>query len=168
MHWLIPEANRTIQGMENPCEHIRVRAAAVGDVAQLCELLSQLFTQEADFAPDKERQSCGLHLILAQPDMGRIYCAEREDRIVGMVSILFSISTAEGGRVACLEDMIVHSDWRGTGIGGQLLRAAIAGAKDAGCLRVTLLTDQTNTKAAEFYAHAGFSRSQMVPMRLKF
>lgn len=153
--------------MDDPCKPVRVRRATAIDVPQLCELLSLLFAQEADFTPDAERQSRGLHLILAQPETGRIFCAERGDRIVGMVSILFSVSTAEGGRVAWLEDMIVHPDARGSGIGESLLRQAIADAKHAGCLRITLLTDLTNSKAMEFYSRCGFTRSRMVPMRLK-
>lgn len=153
--------------MEDPYELVRVKRATAIDVPQLCELLSLLFAQEADFTPDVERQSRGLQLILDQPETGRIFCAEREDRIVGMVSILFSVSTAEGGHVAWLEDMIVHPDARGSGIGERLLREAIADAKDAGCLRITLLTDLTNEGAMKFYSRSGFSRSQMVPMRLK-
>lgn len=145
-----------------------VRRAALADVSMLCRMLGWLFGQEADFTPDHEKQERGLRMILERGETGRIFCAEHpDDGVVGMVSILFSVSTAEGGRVAWLEDMIVHPDWRGSGIGGRLLREAIADAKDAGCLRITLLTDLTNGRAMEFYSRSGFARSEMVPFRLK-
>lgn len=152
--------------MQNSSGRILIRQAGIADIARLCELLSLLFAQEADFQPDAERQARGLRLIVEQPEVGRIYCAFDGDRIAGMVSILFTVSTAEGGRAAWLEDMVMHPSWRGQGIGNQLLRQAINEARAAGCSRVTLLTDDTNSSAMRFYERAGFVRSRMVPFRL--
>ena len=144
-----------------------ITKATARDVPQLCELLAILFAQEADFKPDSGRQERALRLIIEQPGVGRIYCAREGGRVVGMVSLLFTISTAEGGRAAWLEDMIVHPSHRGRGIGDRLLDHAIREAKDFGCSRITLLTDSTNTSAMRFYERAGFARSRMVPFRLK-
>ena len=152
--------------MPFPTEKICVRQAVAADVTKLCELLSLLFTQEADFQPNAERQARGLRLIIEQPEVGRIFCATDGDSIVGMVSILFTVSTAEGGRAAWLEDMVVHPSRRGNGIGERLLHEAISQAREAGCSRITLLTDTTNSSAMRFYARAGFVRSQMTPFRL--
>ena len=152
--------------MQFPTDKILVRQAVTADVPELCELLFLLFAQEADFKPDAERQARGLRLIVEQPEVGRIYCAIAADCIVGMVSILFSVSTSEGGRAAWLEDMVVHPSRRGQGIGERLLHKAISEARAAGCRRITLLTDATNSSAMRFYGRAGFVRSQMVPFRL--
>jgi GNAT superfamily N-acetyltransferase len=130
-------------------------------------LLAVLFAQEADFRPDPQRQVRGLSLIIGDSEIGRVYCAVHSNAITGMVSILFTVSTAEGGRAAWLEDMIVDPAWRGQGVGRQLLDRAISEAKAAGCLRVTLLTDQTNEAAMRFYRRAGFGPSQMAPWRLR-
>jgi GNAT superfamily N-acetyltransferase len=146
---------------------VHIRAAVPDDIPYLCELLGILFAQEADFHPDPKRQARGLSLILANAEVGRIYCAINSDAIIGMVSILFTVSTAEGGRAAWLEDLIVHPVWRGQGVGRQLLDQAIGEAKAAGCLRVTLLTDQTNEAAMKFYRRASFERSEMAPFRLR-
>lgn len=145
---------------------LAVTKATACDLPRLCELLALLFTQEADFTPDTERQERGLRLIIEQPTVGRIYCAREGGRVVGMVSLLFTVSTAEGGRAAWLEDMIVHPSCQGRGIGGHLLRHALREARDSGCSRITLLTDSTNGSAMRFYEHAEFARSQMVPFRL--
>jgi len=153
--------------MTNPLNQVRIRRATTADITRLVELLTHLFAQEADFEPDAERQKCGLSLILEQPELGHIYCAVAADRIVGMVSTLFTVSTAAGARVAWLEDMVVDPDRRGSGIGELLLREAISGARNSGCARITLLTDETNAGAMRFYARVGFARSRMVPYRLK-
>jgi hypothetical protein len=86
--------------MPQPKSQISVRLAHINDVPRLCELLFLLFTQEADFQPDDEKQSRALRLIIEQPEVGRILCAIEGDTIVGMVSLLYTISTAEGGRAA--------------------------------------------------------------------
>ena len=153
--------------MSLPHQSIDYRPAAMADVPQLGELLSLLFAQEADFAPDIQRQTRALKMIVSQPEAGRIFCAADGGEVIGMVSILFTISTAEGGRAAWLEDMVVHPARRGEGIGERLLQTAMAGAKSAGCTRITLLTDDTNVNAQRFYSRAGFARSPMIPLRLK-
>lgn len=165
--WQKSTRDATLRDMEDSFDNVQVRRATTSDIPQLGGLLAALFAQEADFAPDVNRQARGLRLILEQPGVGHIHCAVMEDRIVGMVSILFTVSTAEGARVAWLEDMVVDPDLRGRGIGGMLLHEAIRCARDSGCKRVTLLTDDTNTEAMRFYKRADFVRSHMVPFRLK-
>jgi GNAT superfamily N-acetyltransferase len=147
-------------------DKISVKEATANDVPQLCGLLAILFTQEADFKPDVRKQASGLRLLLEQPEAGRIYCATEGKAIIGMVSILFTVSTAEGGRAAWLEDMVVHPTRRGQQIGRRLLCEAIRGARAAGCRRITLLADATNKPAMRFYERSGFARSRMVPFRL--
>ena len=153
--------------MPDPLEQTKIRQATLADVPQLCGLLTLLFAQEADFTPNVDRQTRGLHMIIEQPEIGRIYCAAQEALIVGMVSILYTVSTAEGGRAAWMEDMVVHPDWRGHRIGEQLLQSAVEKAREAGCTRITLLTDADNGPAIRFYSRAGFTRSSMIPLRLK-
>ncbi len=85
-----------------------------------------------------------------------------------MANLLFTVSTALGGRAAILEDLIVRREFRGQGIGTLLLSAALAYAKDNGCLRVTLLTDADNESAISFYRRHQFEVSPMIPLRLLF
>jgi ribosomal protein S18 acetylase RimI-like enzyme len=145
---------------------VEIRRALRDDIPQLCALLAELFAQEADFRPDEERQRRGLERILDNPDLGHVYCSKESEIVVGMVTILFTISTAEGGFAAWLEDLVVHRAWRGRSIGSHLLNHAVAQARLAGCTRITLLTDGDNYPAMRLYSRAGFARSQMVPFRL--
>jgi ribosomal protein S18 acetylase RimI-like enzyme len=144
-----------------------LEAARSDDLPQLIELLHVLFTQEHELAPDAEKQRRGLSRILGDPAAGRIYVARDGARVLGMVSILKSVSTAEGGPVGLLEDLVVRPECRGRGVGAKLLAYAIAQAQADGLLRLILLTDGDNVKAQRLYERAGFARSGMLPMRLR-
>jgi GNAT superfamily N-acetyltransferase len=143
-----------------------ITPATPDDIPELCELLHLLFTQEADFEPDAARQAAGLRAIIGNPAVGRILVAREAGAVVGMANLLFTVSTACGGRVAWLEDLIVRPERRGGGLGAALLEAAVAAARAAGCLRLTLLADRSNAAAIRFYQRHGFSRSEMIPLRL--
>jgi GNAT superfamily N-acetyltransferase len=145
-----------------------IEPATLDDLPQLADLLFDLFSHEADFIPDRDKQLRGLRLILEQPNRGRIFVLRTGHRIIGMINLLITISTAEGGFVLILEDLVVHSDHRGQGYGGRLLEHALDYARSKGFLRITLLTDKMENRPREFYEQHGFRQSGMVPMRYYF
>jgi GNAT superfamily N-acetyltransferase len=143
-----------------------IEKAAPADIPDLGKLLSVLFSQEEEFTPNAEAQSTGLAKIISNPEIGAVLLAGQAERVVGMVSLLFTISTALGERVALLEDMVVSPERRGTGVGIELLAEAISFSRSRGCKRSTLLTDRANDAAQRSYGKQGFVVSNMVPMRL--
>ena len=147
-------------------ENVVIEPATEADLDELSQMLSGLFAQEGDFRPDKEKQLRGLRLIFEQPSRGRVFVLRRNGAIVGMINLLFTISTAEGGFVILLEDLVIHKQYQGKGYGSRLLQHAIDFAKQKNFLRVTLLTDRPENVAQEFFRHHGFVESSMIPMRL--
>lgn len=142
-----------------------IRKATKEDIPQLCTLLDYLFSLEEEFTPNTELQVKGLNAILDDSDIGQIYAAVEDDKLAGMVSLLYTVSTALGSRVAVLEDMIVDPSYRKQGIGTKLIQYALEDGKSNGCKRVTLLTDKENLKAQKFYRDCGFDLSAMIPFR---
>jgi GNAT superfamily N-acetyltransferase len=142
-------------------------AARPADLPQLVELLGLLFEQESEFSVDPAKQEAGLKLIFADPTRGKIYVAREGKRVVAMASLLFTVSTAEGGKAALFEDLVVRPEFRARGIGAKLLEFVIAQARAEGVLRITLLTDMQNESAQVLYRRLGFTGSPMKPMRLK-
>jgi ribosomal protein S18 acetylase RimI-like enzyme len=137
------------------------------DVPQLSTLLGLLLAQEADFEPDPERQRRALGTIVADPSIGRVYVVREGADVIAMASLLYTVSTAEGGKAAWLEDVVVRPDRRGRGIGRMLLERVAARARADGVLRITLLTDPDNEPAHALYRGLGFEFSAMRPMRLR-
>jgi len=147
-------------------EHVVIEPATEADLDELSEMLGGLFSQEGDFRPDKDKQLRGLRLIFEQPSRGRVFVLRQNGAIVGMINLLFTISTAEGGFVILLEDLVIHKQYQGKGYGSKLLQHAIDFAKQKNFLRITLLTDRPENLAQEFFRHHDFVESSMIPMRL--
>jgi hypothetical protein len=57
-----------------------IEQATLEDLPQLTDLLVDLFTQESDFQPDRNKQMRGLRLLLEQPNRGRILSCVRTER----------------------------------------------------------------------------------------
>lgn len=144
----------------------QIEPATVEDLAQIVELLTELFEQEADFSPDRMKQTRAVRLILEEPNRGRIFVLRHHDRILGMANLLVTISTAEGGFVLLLEDFIIHRDFRGSGLGSKLLDFVLNYSREKGFVRITLLTDADDLRTQEFYQHHGFYVSRMLPLRI--
>jgi GNAT superfamily N-acetyltransferase len=143
-----------------------IEPAISEDLDELSSLLGELFSEESDFRPNKEKQLYGLRLIFEQPSRGRVFVLRRDRSIVGMINLLFTISTAEGGFVILLEDLVIHKTYQDQGYGSQLLEYAINFARQKNFLRITLLTDRPEIRSQNFFRRHGFHDSAMVPMRL--
>jgi ribosomal protein S18 acetylase RimI-like enzyme len=146
--------------------HPTIRDAQPEDVQTLVELLQELFAIEADFSADIDRQRKGLLLLL--DGCGKHRClkvALADDQVVGMCSAQALISTAEGGWVALVEDMVVKAQYRGIGIGRRLMAAIEAWATKRGMTRLQLLADRTNFAALDFYDKLGWCPTQMICLR---
>ena len=143
----------------------RIDFATAADLPYLADLLAELFSLESDFVPDRAKQLAGLRLILDNPALGRLFVLRVAGVIAGMANALVTVSTAEGGRVLLLEDVIVGAGQRGRGLGRRLVEHVLAWAAGEGMTRVTLLADQANPAALAFYERLGFGPSAMRVLR---
>jgi ribosomal protein S18 acetylase RimI-like enzyme len=139
---------------------ITIRNAYSDDISDMVGLLSELFAIEDDFIIDSLKQMQGLELLLQKPD-AKILVAVHVNRVVGMISMQSLISTAIGGRVGLIEDMIVSMDFRRMGIGKLLLAALIEESEQLGYERLSLGVDRRNDPALHFYEGIGFKISNM-------
>lgn len=145
--------------------NVRVEPATIEDLPELSQLVEELMLLQDDFIPDPVAHERGLSLILEQPNRGRIFVLRNEDRIFGMVNLLFTISTAMGGMVVLLEDFVIHPSHRGQGYGSMLLDYVADFAKKKNFKRITLLADKMGAESQNFFKNEGFEYSNMIPMR---
>ncbi|MBE0669555.1 MAG: GNAT family N-acetyltransferase [Anaerolineales bacterium] len=85
------------------------------------------------------------------PDLFLI--AESENQIVGTIIGAFD------GRRGIIYHLAVHKNYRGRGIGGQLLAEVEKRLQAKGCLKCLLHVLEGNTEAMEFYKSRGWQRN---------
>jgi len=81
--------------------------------------------------------------------------AEHDDHPAGFVLYFFNYSTWMGQPGIYLEDLFVHPEFRGLGIGKALLKRVAAIAVEKGCERLQWEVLDWNTPAIEFYRAMG-------------
>jgi len=145
-------------------ESPQVRSARLEDLETMANLLAELFSIEKDFDVDSAKQRQGLKLLL-NSENARLWVAEAERRVVGMISLQSLISTAEGGKVGLIEDLVVAKGFRGAGIGSALLAAVEKWAEQNGLSRLQLLADGNNVQALDFYKKHTWRKNALVCLR---
>ncbi len=97
-----------------------------------------------------------------------IQVAEYNKEVIGMCSAQTLISTAEGGIVAVVEDLVVDKRFRGLGIGRMLLESIEAWSRQSGLKRLQLLADSNNQPALHFYQQNNWQPTQLICIRKLF
>ncbi len=141
-----------------------IRPAIREDLNSLVMLLEMLFSIEADFTADRETQLRGLEMLF-ESNQGCIIVAENRGMVVGMCSGQFLISTAEGGLSLVVEDVVVHNEWQGRGIGAMLMNSVGLYAKEHNASRLQLLADSENFPALNFYKNHGWESTRLICLR---
>ena len=145
---------------------ITIRQASPDDLFAMTSLLAELFSLEKDFSPNLACQREGLATLMANTS-STILVAIYKNKIIGMCTLQSLISTAEGGVVGMVEDLVVAEEYRQKGIGQSLLQAIERIAKEQGLLRLQLLTEQDLTTESFFKANQ-WNATQLVVKRKMF
>ncbi len=146
--------------------HVSIRPARPGDIPRMADLLEDLFTIEPDFVPDVEKQVHGLSALVAdQSGRSVVLVADHAGDVVGMATVQTLISTAEGGRVGLVEDVIVDRGHRDKGIGTRLITEAAAWGRNRGLKRLQLLADRDNLAAVDFYVRRRWIGTRLICLR---
>ena len=135
---------------------------------ELVVLLKDLFSIEDDFTFSESIQRRGLRMMICDQGNGCVIVAEKNQKVIGMCSAQLLVSTAEGGRVALVEDMVVVHSFRGEGVGRKLLLAIEKWTKEKGANRLQLLADRNNLQALRFYQKRGWTTTKLICLRKKW
>ena len=96
--------------------------------------------------------------LIEQPDVDFLLAAPEEGTAaVGVCQLRYRLSVWTAAQDCWLEDLFVEESTRGSGVGAALVEAALAKARERGCRRVELDTNETNERALALYRRFGFS-----------
>ena len=93
-------------------------------------------------------------------DESVIFLAENaERRPLGFVQLYPSFCSVQAVKIMILYDLFVDVENRKTGVGEALMQQATDFAKEAGAVRLDLLTAKSNTVAQSLYTKLGYQRT---------
>ena len=95
-------------------------------------------------------------LVLAGPDAGRVWIAERGTAMLGSIAIVKADAAKTGDGNAQLRWFLVVPEARGLGLGARLVDLALDYCRAEGLLRVTLWTFDELAAALALYRARGF------------
>lgn len=103
--------------------------------------------------------SAAFHKIDADPNH-RLVVVEIDDQVVGTLHITFIPGLMDAGRSrGLLENVHIREDYRGQGIGQEMIEWAIEECRRADCHMVQLTSNKLRTDAHRFYRRLGFDNS---------
>lgn len=129
---------------------ISIRKTVESDFEQLIALFMEL----AEFENLPERMENSVERMKAEQDYFTSWVVEVEQRIVGYATCFFCYYTWTG-KALYMDDLYVKPDFRGSGIGTQLIRTVIQYAQESGCHKLRWQVSDWNKPAIEFYRKLG-------------
>jgi GNAT superfamily N-acetyltransferase len=134
-----------------------IRPAATADLPVVLALYAQPDMDNGAVLPIPEAERLFARFA-TYPDY-TLYVAEDDGRVVGTFALLMMDNLGHlGARSAIVEDVIVAQDRHGNGIGQDMMRFAIARAKEKGCYKLMLSSNVKREHAHAFYEKFGFER----------
>lgn len=140
-----------------------IRLATEEDVPRILDLYRELtisFSQvEMSRSPSPDDYRKAFAEIRADP-RHELFVAEYQGEVVGTVVLLIVPNLSHNATPwALVENLIVSQKHRGMGLGKMLLEHVIARAKEKGCHRIELCSDQRRKEAHRLYRFVGFEAS---------
>ncbi len=131
-------------------------------VDQLNELMQQLHADKGG-TPKGSLES--VRALLQQKNIVMVTVNDG-DAIVGVASLY--LMPKVGKLVSHLEDVVVSSEYRGQGLGKQLVQKAIELAKELGVISIALTSRPERVAANRLYQKLGFEQKVTNPYTLRF
>jgi len=132
-----------------------IQAARSGDLQAVLGLMQGQF-QEHEIDVPAEQLRSAVAAMLENPELGFFLMARQNGQVVGLACVSFCWTLEYGGKSAWLDELYILPPYRGAGLGGALLQAALSRARELGCAAVDLEVDIEHRRAENLYRRAGF------------
>jgi ribosomal protein S18 acetylase RimI-like enzyme len=144
-----------------------IREAVAADLSRIIELMAQLLDDPGeDYAAMPDPYDLAFSEILDDPRQ-TLFVAERGGEIIGSLVLVIVPNLGRHGRpYAILENIVVDTAHRSSGVGEAMVRHAVELAEGVGCYKVALTSRHHRTDAHRFYERLGF-RAASVGYRIE-
>ena len=131
-----------------------IRLATSEDAAEVARLIAGFRDWQGRAEPSDASIEASARRLLADPNTEYLLGG---DPPAGVLQLRFRHSVWTGTDDAHLEDLFVEADARGSGLGRELVEAALGRARERGCARIELDANEANEPALKLYRSVGFS-----------
>ncbi|MCJ7496918.1 MAG: GNAT family N-acetyltransferase [candidate division Zixibacteria bacterium] len=141
---------------------ITINPATEADLPSIKPLLLELMDamdNTEGFDVEQSFANCG---ILIKDPAHHILVAKDKDTFVGFVNFITRKTIMHPRPSGLVDELIVSRNYRGLGIGKQLILAAIQKCRELECCEVEVSTEKSNTQAREFYQRCGFEEDAVL------
>ena len=143
---------------------ITFRKAKLDDLPDIVRMLADDFlgqTRERFEYPLPDSYVAAFREIEADTN-NELIVAEIDGQVIGTLQITFTPSISfQGGRRSTVESVRVDDEFRGKGIGREMMLWAIERAKERECISMQLTTNADRTDAHRFYERLGFNGTHL-------
>jgi ribosomal protein S18 acetylase RimI-like enzyme len=139
---------------------VNVRLAKRGDEAEVASMIAGFRDSYEEQNPSDEEIATAVSELIEDERTDFLLAGEPA---VGFAQLRFRTSVWTGSEDAWLEDVFVVEQARGEGAGRALVEACIERARERGCKRIQLDTNESNETALSLYESLGFRNT--VPQR---
>jgi GNAT superfamily N-acetyltransferase len=144
-----------------PARCWQVRAATHEDVAQVAAAVRELLVELGGSPPAPLATEEATRALLEDPDGATVLVADAKGVLVGVLAVSWQAAIHVPGVYALIQDLWVHSSWRGGKVGSALLGALFELARERRVARVEVGLPQEHfagIRATEsFYRASGFT-----------
>ena len=135
---------------------LQIRAAAEVDLQSILDLYVEIEDDSRVLSIEKAQSIFAR--MQSYPDY-KVYVAMLGESIVGTFALLIMDNLAHmGAPSGVLEDVVVHRDWWGKGVGKQMMQFAMNRCRERGCYKMALSSNFKREAAHRFYDDLGFQR----------
>ena len=140
-----------------------VRVAGPEDATVVARLLTEFRNHLGRNWPPEATIRAGVERLIARDDSEYLLGGAPA---AGVVQLRYRYGIWWDAEDCALEDLFVHAETRGSGLGRALVEAAIERARARGCRRIELDTAEENEPALALYRSCGFRSGLDEPGRL--
>ena len=133
-----------------------IREAVLEDVPGLLPLMNAYWVFEGIPGYDPAQVATQLQRLLSEPKLGCVWVAHDGGLPVGYLVAVYVFSLEHLGLTAEIDECFVQPEYRGRGIGSDLLRRAEIGVMRAGCTSISLQLGVFNESGHQFYLKHDF------------
>ena len=134
-----------------------IREAKREDLQALLELY--LYLHEKEVPQDSEHLQRTWEQIITDPAHHLIMCEVEGKLVASCVCVIIPNLTRGVRPYAFVENVVTHSEYRGSGYATACLNYAKELAEKENCYKMMLLTGSKNPKTLQFYENAGYNSS---------